>query len=326
MLPGRRDGVGRLFVKSTPPPAFNAPFMGGIALSGLGQVQIATAPANAYDAVTIGAAPDGATTPDSVANSITGDIDIRILAVPAVSWSAANQALLAKDAGATNYAFVVFTFLSGLLGLRFTQNGTTLVTLQSTVAVPISAVGVRITRVAATGLCNFYYTIDRFNWVLLGAPNVASTPGAIFDSTMPLRIGGNNSGNFFNGKIYEAEIRNGINGPVAVSFDASNYRGGTTLPGDTGEVWTLQGAAVISSTGNPFAFTNGFMVDSIGQLIVAPGGGVATFQEGLPRDATGKLVTLANGTPVALPDGSYNMLGGLCIANTGLYTTDATPA
>ena len=87
----------------------------------------------------------------------------------------------------------------------------------------------------------------------------------------------------------------------------------------TGQVYVTAAPAVSDQ------FINGFRVSALGQLVVTPGGVVASFQEGIPRDANGAVVTLANGTPVALPDGSYAMLGGLSIANTGLYTTDATP-
>jgi len=88
----------------------------------------------------------------------------------------------------------------------------------------------------------------------------------------------------------------------------------------TGQVY-VTAAPAVSDT-----YDNGFRVSALGQLVITPGGVVATFEEGIPRDSNGAVVTLANGTPVALPDGSYAMLGGLSIANTGLYTTDATPS
>ena len=88
----------------------------------------------------------------------------------------------------------------------------------------------------------------------------------------------------------------------------------------TGQV-CVTAAPAVSDT-----YDNGFRVSALGQLVITPGGVVATFQEGIPRDSNSAVVTLANGTPVALPDGSYAMLGGLSIANTGLYTTDAVPS
>ena len=105
--------------------------------------------------------------------------------------------------------------------------------------------------------------------------------------------------------------------PPAASA-GSAYMGGIQLS-STGQVYVTAAPAVTDT------YDNGFRVSALGQLVVTPGGVVATFQEGIPRDSNSAVVTLANGTPVALPDGSYAMLGGLSIANTGLYTTDATP-
>ena len=67
-----------------------------------------------------------------------------------------------------------------------------------------------------------------------------------------MSVGANATGaSPLSGKIYQAQIYNGINGTLAVDFDASRYAGGTTLTGSTGETWTLQGNAVIHPTNSP---------------------------------------------------------------------------
>ena len=252
MLPGRRDGVGRLFVKGTPPPPFNSAFMGGIALSPLGQVQIANAPANAYDAVTLdGVAGTYISTPDSVANSITGDIDIRAK-VSMVDWTPASPSrILAKRGGNTSYDFYVET--TGVLGLYCGVYGAT--SGVTSIGFTDGSVGyVRATRSASTGEFKFYKSDDGVNWVQLGPTN-AQSPGLLTVTVEQVAIGALSTGaSSLAGKIYEIQIRNGINGPVAVSFNAADAK-------------------------------------------FNPGG----YLEGLPRDATGKLVTLPNGTPVPIP-------------------------
>ena len=226
MLPGRRDGVGRLFVKSTPPPPFNSAFMGGIALSPLGQVQIATAPANAYDAVTLnGVAGTGVSTPNSAANSITGDIDIRVKAAVTDWTPAAANALVSKRSAASGEYFFLID-ASGKLDLLWYGTGATLRQCQSTVSPTVAdgaTLWVRATRDVAGLVVTFYTSSDGATWTILGTP-VAFTAFTPATTTVNVSIGvdGDLSSTPLSGKIYEAEIRNGINGPVAVSFDASN--------------------------------------------------------------------------------------------------------
>jgi hypothetical protein len=48
------------------------------------------------------------------------------------------------------------------------------------------------------------------------------------------------------GKIFKAEIRNGIDGTLAVDFDPTDWSSGSTwTSSETGEVWTKNGNAYV---------------------------------------------------------------------------------
>jgi hypothetical protein len=89
-------------------------------------------------------------------------------------------------------------------------------------------------------------------WTQLGNPQ-ATAAGAINDSANALWIGNyiSNGGNGVqptNGKIYYAEVRNGINGTVVARFDPTRFVAGATSGiMDTGEVWT------VNQSGSPSA-------------------------------------------------------------------------
>ena len=63
----------------------------------------------------------------------------------------------------------------------------------------------------------------------------------------------------------------------------------------TGQVYVTAAPAVTDT------YDNGFRVSALGQLVITPGGAVASFQEGIPRDSNSAVVTLANATPVPIP-------------------------
>ena len=213
-----------------------------------------------YDAVSLnGVAGTYVSTPDSVAASITGDIDLRWYGV-LNDWTptTAPAALISKwdDAVRRSYSMVVYTdgTIRGFTsadGSTITNNG---ITSTASVGFSNGAVGgVRMTYATATGKFNFYTSTDGESWTLLGAADVSGTASAIFNSTSIVELGGllSSTAWFVDGSVRKAQIYNGIDGTLAVDFDASRYAGGTTLTGSTGETWTLQGNAVIHPTNNP---------------------------------------------------------------------------
>ncbi len=211
-----------------------------------------------YDAVSLnGVAGTYVSTPDSVAASITGDIDIRVK-VALTDWTPAGYAALTYKLGAAgqrSFYFAVVAGVSGNLEFAYSSNGTATVAATTTAGASITdgaTSWVRVTYNSSTGKVNFYKSADGGTWSSVGT-EVTVAAGSIFNSTTPVTIGSGSAGttDLVNGKIYEAQIYNGIDGTLAVDFDASRYAGGTTLTGSTGETWTLNGSAVIHPTNNP---------------------------------------------------------------------------
>ena len=190
-------------------------------------------------------------TPDSVANSITGDIDIRVFF--SVTDSTGFRTLIAKtQAGTLTRAFGLY--LNNLTPfVQISLDGSTIdINTGATTGIAVGTTGLRFTRNATTGTLNFYTlssaSMDSQTWVALGDP-VSASPGAMYDpANRALTIGAQgNSGNanLLYGKIYRAQIYNGIDGTLAVDFNPNLSSSAQTFTAATGEVWTTNGGARI---------------------------------------------------------------------------------
>ena len=201
-----------------------------------------------------GVAGNYASTPDSAANSITGDLDLRVL-VAMDDWTpAANSMLLAKFAGAGARSFQFFVITTGTIRLFTFADGTNNDAGQaSSVSAGFtdgSAHWVRVTRDAASGALNYYESND-YNpdarsgtWTLIGSANRTSTPGSVFDSAQPVEVGTSTNGTGFasSGKVYRAQIFNGIDGALAVDFNPADGGPGSPtswVSAATREAWTV---------------------------------------------------------------------------------------
>lgn len=169
---------------------------------------------------------------DSLALSITGDIDISAKAA-ARDWTpGGDQAFAAKWAGTQrSWAFIINS--SGQLALAISTTGADAISGASSVATGVADDGVtwvRVTRVASSGVTTFYTSADGITWTQLGTTVVVSAGSSIFDSTTPLNIGANADGaeRAFNGSIYRVQIRSGVGGPIAFDADFTVQPEGTT--------------------------------------------------------------------------------------------------
>lgn len=184
-------------------------------------------------------------TPDSVAVSIVGDIDLDAKIKPP-NWTAGTIGLIQKDDAATQRSYGL-QLNAGLIRFFYTNDGVTPRTADSTAALSTvfttGATGwVRATYVAATGVVTFYTSFDGVTWTALGT-TVSLTIGAIFDSTSLLYILGNASIGY-TADVYRARIYTGLRqsaGVLAADFDPRRYSSGTTFTAVTGEVWTTTG-------------------------------------------------------------------------------------
>lgn len=181
-------------------------------------------------------------TPDSVAASVTGDIDIDVCVAPD-DWTPVDyHNFISKWVGATyDYTFQ-FDTTGGKLLFAGSSGGFAGISSVGTGFTDRSTHWVRVTRIASTGLIKFYTSEDGAAWAQLGS-DVAGADGAITDSAVAVGVGGNSSGpTSFPGKMYRARIYNGIResgGTLAVDFDPSRWTSGTTFPAATGETWTI---------------------------------------------------------------------------------------
>jgi hypothetical protein len=206
-------------------------------------------------------------TPDSAAVSVTGDAEWEFdLALDDYSPTATNY-LAAKEGSAGNRSWDVnIAQPSGLVVLRWTEDGSTFKTAASTVPIGVAdgtrhtlTVTLDVDNGAVGNDVNFYV-----DGVQLGATTTTAGVTSIFDSTADLTVGSGASGtNPTSGNLYNFKFYNGIAGTLAAEFNADDYplSGGSTFASSsTGETWTINGAAtIVDRTGLYFDGTSDYM-------------------------------------------------------------------
>lgn len=208
-------------------------------------------------------------TPDHASLDITGDMDIRMLVAPDVWATGDTQDLIGKwgasDLVEAAYRFTVRSEEPGAdPQLRFSWEdsvSTIDINIYSEEFVPGvdgSALWVRVAFDADNGAhpaVQFYTSADPIEteaasvvWTPLGGviedPDL-NPPAVVNTTAFPLTIPTTSTG--FAGKVYYAEIRNGINGTIVADpdfRDADQKTGNspTTFTDTTGKVWTFDTA------------------------------------------------------------------------------------
>lgn len=202
-----------------------------------------------------------ASTPDSAALSITGDIDIQACIRPTFGLSTPFQAILGKYNTAGNqrsYRFILET--TGVFVLGLSAAGTSF-TAASSAAPNIpggSPLWVRVTWRQSDGRVQFFTApaspTPPTSWTQLGSDLTLSVT-SIFDNNQVLAIGALSDGTSpFAGMIYRVIIKNGIDGVTA--FDAEFYKvavgaGSFTESSSNGALVT------INTSGSPAAAIKG---------------------------------------------------------------------
>lgn len=199
-----------------------------------------------------------ASTPDTAALDITGNIDISaIIRFPDYS-TGATPTITGKYVSAGSQRSYWFRVgASGNLQAVFSTTGANTTTITSTTTLYAEGVAdndiiaVRVTRVAATGAVVFYLgsepVLDPSSWDQVGT-GVTGTSGNLFDSTSPLEVGTVNLGvgDRATGRIIATRVRNGIAGTIVASPHFGDEPTGTTSFADsTGKTWTVHGTATI---------------------------------------------------------------------------------
>ncbi|MGW6502976.1 hypothetical protein [Nonomuraea angiospora] len=205
------------------------------------------------------AAGDQATTPDTAALDITGDIDIRI-DLTAANWRD-NIDLAGKykvTGSQRSWAIYLYGDNSGKLAYTWSTNGTATVTVLSTVPCPAPGDGRQALRVThdvnngASGNTVTFYTSDTISgsWTQLGDPVVTVGTTSIFSSSAELEVGDivELAATPATGKIHGFELRNGIGGSLVASPDfTTQTAGASSFVDGAGRTWTVQGGASISN-------------------------------------------------------------------------------
>ncbi|NED75283.1 hypothetical protein G3I51_23755 [Streptomyces sp. SID9944] len=209
---------------------------------------------------------DYASTPDTAALDITGDIDIRVDAT-LVNWiqpdypssgqlNYPRTELIAKRAaGQVSWALYV---AAGSLYLEWSTGGSAVNWVWSGADLPLSTSGrlaVRATLDVDNGAGGFtvnFYSAPTINgpWTLLDGGSFSGTT-SIFNSTAPVRIGHATEQTTWRpalGRVHSARVYSGIDGTLVASPDFSTQPSGTTSFTDaTGRTWTLAGGAEITN-------------------------------------------------------------------------------
>ena len=235
--------------------------------------------------VLFGASGDFASTPDSAAASITGDIDIRFNGALDDWTPAANSTLVSKYTSTGNQRSYLLQIVAttGVMRLIISTDGSATTTYNSTVAPTVSdgqSLRVRATLDIDNGAsgsdATFYTSSDGETWSQLGDV-VTTSVVSIFDSTTRVELGSwLGSQERLSGHIFQAQILNGIDGTLAVDFNAADYVNKLTdttfVSSTTGETWTLNGDSYIQNTGKKVSHSIGGvgLESSAGQSILNP--------------------------------------------------------
>ncbi len=203
-----------------------------------------------------GVAGNYASSPDSAAVSITGDIDIRVkLSCP--DWTPSAQGtIIAKRlvaSGSASWQFLLNT--NGRLQWSWSTAGPGFTDAISTAAPTVSDFGdlwVRVTfdvdNGASGNTATFYTSTDGSNWTLLGSPVVTAGATSIFDGTDSVYIGTlGTTTNPLAANFYRAQIYSGINGTLA--FDA-NFATAAKLATSFTESSSNAATVTINTTGD----------------------------------------------------------------------------
>lgn len=204
-------------------------------------------------------------TVDDASVDITGDIDVRV-DVQMPDWTpSANQTLISKYTGTGNQRSWQLQIASnGTLRYLWSANGES----PALFAVSTAALGatdgsrwcVRVTHDVDNGsggnTVRFYWTvpggIDGTGWFQIGNAVTATGTTSLFSSSADLIIGAENAGagSNLNGRVYAAQVRDGIGGDIATYPIFSTWATtSTTFTDQYGRAWVRAGTSSIADDG-----------------------------------------------------------------------------
>jgi len=214
---------------------------------------------DAYALMT-GVAGSFISTSDKSILQITGDLDVACKVLLDNWTSVAAPILISKFGAAGNRGWALYLNGGAVPYLWWSEDGTNQYTKNPGIALPFvdgQPLWIRfkfdVNNGQSGNTITFYTSSDGVNWIQLGVPIV--TPGitSIFASTAPLEFGSRTNGmDTWSGKVYEAIVRNGINGNIVASpnLDLAFPIGSVSFKDVEGNVWTKNGSVVLGN-GSP---------------------------------------------------------------------------
>jgi len=203
-------------------------------------------------------------TPDSAANSITGNMTIEIDAD--IDWTPnPAQMLFSKYGSPGNRGWYIYNFNSGTgLQLLYSDDGNANITVAPTVAIStvfpgkqrgMIRVSIDVDNGAGGNDVTFSTSVDSgVTWVQLGDVVTAVGTTSIFPSTADVAVGtyfpSGSPNESLTGIVYSAKLYNGVGASKVLvnNFYPQPYlQGDTNFTSVTGELWTLQGNAIATS-------------------------------------------------------------------------------
>jgi hypothetical protein len=196
-----------------------------------------------------GASSNRLTVPDAAPLKITGDLDVRVR-VALDDWTPASGGNLASKFGGSGNRSWSFTMQdSGIPRILFTTDGSTLLTANATVAPTVTdgdALWMRFTLDVDNGASGrdikFFTSDDGSTWTPLGATVTQAGTVSIYDSTAQVALmGRDDTGAASAGKIYRAQILDGIDGTTVLDVVTSVISSGsaTSFTALTGQTVTI---------------------------------------------------------------------------------------
>jgi len=261
-----------------------------------------------------GGAGNYASTPDSAAFDITGDIDVRAYCA-ATDWSnGASQTILGKWTGLQK-SYAMYIDSIGRVVFKWFGGGvtTTSIFTPDVALVNGTATWLRIYLDVDNGSGGysiyFYTSTDGVTWTLDSSVIGAATT-IIAASSAIVEIGSQEAGtaDVFAGKIYAVRVYNATT--LVGSFDADDAAIGATsvVSSATGETYTCNGTAIIASP-----------------AVVSSGISSGKWQTTMFGDGTSNWLIMVNGTdkPLYFDGTTWTAVDGVSTpALTGLTTTN----
>lgn len=214
-----------------------------------------------------GNAGDYATTPDTAALDITGDLDVRVDATlenwvqpdyPSTGQTnyPRTELVSKRDTGQISWALYI---TAGRPYLEWSTDGTTERSAWANSGLPLTTSGriaVRATLDVNNGIGGFtvaFYTAPTIDgpWTLLDSGAFTTGVTSIFAGTAPVRIGDASEETTSRpalGRVHAVEIRNGIGGTLVADADfTAQTSGASSFVDSAGRTWTLGGNATITN-------------------------------------------------------------------------------